>query len=498
MLEVVHTRVPDGSVRQSLTQMRGEFLPKETRADDLAEWVMGFDDLRRREGPSGTSREDSRESDYWALDMVVTSTLQRQIPFYFASLFHIGRQWKVSESAASAVEDASSSENLDASAKLTLDNLRRNNVRDKRLGAPFWGVGNVFTEALSILLESPGQRKRRKNVVTRALSILLKSSGQRHSAQLQESRRWWIEWRGEVQRLREQVNRVQELARGQSDYRLWREIASFAVQAHRPSQLRTSMEVAGVTFPHQAELTDRSRSGAAAVYPELMWPLLMAASGSSKFGDPFAHEMMFEFRHVLHDFNEETRFGELRRVALERLRQKYLHVDDPFEQYLPLRKPASEELRNLIIANTLPGYGVQRSPWLAAWKQCVEYNPSNALKVPLKNKKGERSAQGFARSADSAIKDQLPDHFLPGETWNDLVQRLFENAWISTIADQVAGSNKEAGDNGWTFAAFVEMIEGVVAILNGVGYRLSAPSEARLRRLWERLHSDKRSTSEEW
>jgi hypothetical protein len=493
MLEVVHTRVPDGSVRQSLSQMRGEFLPNEIREDESARWVMDFDDLRQREGSSGMSWENSRESDYWALDMIVTSTLQRQIPFYFASLFHIGRQWKVSESAAGAVEEASSSDNLDASAKLTLANLRLNNIRDKRLAAPSGGIGNVFTEALSALLESLGQRKRGKNVVTEALSILLKSSRQRHLAQLQESRRWWTEWRGEVQRLREQVNLVQELARGDPNYRLWREIATFAVQPYRPSQLRTSMEAAGVTF-----LTDRSRSGAAPAYPDLMWPLLVAASGFSKSGDPFAHELMFEFRDALHDVNEETRFGDLRRVALERLRQKYLHIDDPFEPYMPLRKPASEELRNLIIANTLPGYGEQRSPWLAAWKRCVEYNPSSALKVPAKGKRGDWSAKGFARSADSAIKDQLPDHFLPGETWNDLVQRLFENAWISTIADQIAGSNKEAGDNGWTFAAFVKMIEGVVAILNEIGYRLSAPSGARLKKLWERLHSDKRWTSEEW
>ena len=42
------------------------------------------------------------------------------------------------------------------------------------------------------------------------------------------------------------------------------------------------------------------------------------------------------------------------------------------------------------------------------------------------------------------------------------------------------------------------MIEGVVAILNEIGYRLSAPSGARLKKLWERLHSDKRWTSEEW
>jgi hypothetical protein len=475
MPEVFHRRVADGSVRQSLYQMRGEFLPGEIREDALARWVMSFDDLRQREGESKNS--NVRESDSWPLDLIVTSTLQSQIPFYFAALFHIGRQWKVSESAVAALEKASTGENLRATAKLTFDILRARKARKTPLDALLFEHG--------------------PDVTTEALAVLLESSAQQHSVRLRESRQWWTEWREEVGSLRQQVNRIEELAHREFDYRLWREIAAFAVQGHRPSQLRNSMDVAGVKFPHQSERTDRLRP--AAVYSELLWPLLLMTMSTSKFREPFVHELMFELRHVLHDVKEEIEYGELRRVALERLRQKYSHSKELFEPYLPLRKPATEDLRNLIIEHTLPGYGGrQNSPWLAAWKRCVEYNPATALKVSFKDVRDRKAADGFARSADSAIKDRMPDHFLPGETWDDFVQRLFEFAWVSNIADQIVETNKTLGDDSWSFESFAKMVERVVAVLNDLGYRLTTPSETRLKKLWDRLHGDKRWSDEEW
>src|SRR5664279_3922034 len=183
MPEVFRRKVADGSVRQSLYEMRSEFLPMEIREDANARWVMAFDDLRQ----SADERQgNDRESDLWALDLVVTSTLQQQIPFYFASLFHIGRQWKVSESAAGALLKASTGENLRTSARLTVDLLDGRDTRDR---------ANYRVDRLAMLGRMP-------DVTTQALAFLLTSSAEQHSMRLRESQHWWTDWRQEVASLR--------------------------------------------------------------------------------------------------------------------------------------------------------------------------------------------------------------------------------------------------------------------------------------------------------
>lgn len=464
MAESFRRRVAAGSVRQSLYAMRTDLLPEAIREDSLAAWVMNFDELRSR--PSEPQRDD-RRSDLWAIDLFVTSSLQRQIPFYFASLFHIGRQWKVSEQAIVDVEKASGADNLRTSAELTFKRVQR---RQPRLATMFG---------------------REPEIATRALSVLLDSSRHEHAARLHESRAWWSAWQAEVGQLRDHIERIQESAYGEFTPRFWREVLALTMQAYRPSQLRISMEAGGVKFPHQTE-TARPVT----VYSELLWPLVLIGA-MSKFREPFFHDLGFELRHMLHEVKEEINYGELRRVALERLRRKYAEAD-PFEVFLPMRNPATEDLRNLVVEHTLPGYGHTYSPWLATWKQCVEYNDSSSLKVIRKDISDAKVIAGFARSADCAIKNALPDQFLPGETWEDLVQRLFESAWIATIANQIVSTNSNLGESGWTFDLFATLVQNVSRALSEFGYRLTAPSLERLVTLWNKLHSDKRWTDTDW
>lgn len=482
MPEVFRRKVADRSVRRSLSEMRNEFLPTEVREDANARWVMRFDDLRERAHERQTG--NPRESDFWALDLVVTSTLQRQIPFYFASLFHIGRQWKVSESAVGALAKASTAENLRTSAGLTIELLNRRNIRERSTTRD---QRNIRFERSTVLSRTP-------DITAEALGFVLTSSAEEHATRLRESQQWWRNWQQEVEGLRHRVERIQELAGREFDHRLWREISTLVLQRSRPSQLRMAMESAGITFPHQPADNDaRSTS----IVSELLWPLLLVALGNSKFREPFAHELMFEVRHVLHEVKEETAHGDSRRIALERLGKKYAQ-SDPFERYLPLQQPADEPLRNLILEHTLPAYGRTFSPWLATWKQCIEYDTSKWRKVAPKDMHDEKVIEGFARSADCAIKDKLPDQFAPNETWDDLLQRLFESAWITTIANQIVSTNNSLSDMGWTFESFTALVEGVAARLNRLGYRLTPPALSRLETLWNKLHSDKRWTDEEW
>ncbi len=471
MPEVFRRRVADRSVREALYLARAEFLPEEMREDKNASWVLSFDELRRRTGEERRFRDQPNDSALWALDLIVTSTLQRRIPYFFAALFHIGRQWKVSESALRSLEKASDQKNVNDTVRLTLDSLRELARSDKQVAELYDREGRDTAEALS---------------------LVFKASGEQHVDRLREAQRWWGVWSDEVSAIRSQVERLQEFDFREPDYRLSREVVTFISESYRPSGLRDTLESAGVKFSGGIE---RNISSLSVAYSEILTPLLLLSLTSSR-KDPFLHEIMFEWRRIFHDLQRENAYGELRRIGLERLKQRYRHGEDPFEPYLPLVKPATEALRNLVIEHTLPGN--QSSPWLAAWQRCVEYNPATALAVPFKEIRDRKAVSAFARAADAAIKHELPDDYLPGESWENLVQRLFESAWVSSVADQIVNTSKENPASKWSFDSFVSLVEAVVKILNEIGYSLTAPSPTRLKRLWERLHSDKPYSTHEW
>jgi len=240
---------------------------------------------------------------------------------------------------------------------------------------------------------------------------------------------------------------------------------------------------------------ERSNASWPFAYSEMLTPLLLLGLGEGRKG-PFLHDLFFEWRHIIHDLRRESEYGELRRVALERLKQKYSHREDPFEPYRPLVKPVTEELRNLVIEHELPGN--QSSPWLDAWQRYVEYNPATALTVVFKDVRDRKGIKAFARDADCAVKHELPGEYLPGESWNDFVQRLFESAWVSSIADQIANTSKTDPAAKWNFESFASLVEEVVKSLNEIGYSLASPSIGRLKKLWERLHSEKPYSTDQW
>jgi hypothetical protein len=471
MPEIFPRRVADRSVRQALSNMRGELLPGEIREDSLANWVMRFDELQRRQDEPHPFQDRGGESAAWAVNLVVLSSLQKRIPFYFGALFHIGRQWKVSESASRALERASQGENLDLSTRLTLDNLRTRGVEDKRLFGLFERQGSDMTQALSVLFESAGNE---------------------HSNRLREARRWWSAWQEEVRLLRSQIDRLEEASRGGPDYRLWREAARFVLDGYRPSALRGIMEVSGVKFSGEPDRASGPWTGS---YAEVLAPLmLLGLSSGGK--EPFFEHIMFEWRHVFHDFEQEARYGELRRAALSRLTRKYAQGEDPFEPYLPLKKPATEQLRYLWIEHNLPGY--QDSPWLDAWQRCLDDDPERTVDFSVRGKVDSNLASGFARTADSAIKRHIRDDYTTGETWSQFIQRLFESRWVYQLAKQISHTNRKSGGVKWSFAFFRDLVSSVVAILNDVGYDLALPSEDRLERLWERLHKEEPKGTLDW
>lgn len=470
MPEIFHRRNSNVSVRQALSRTRLELLPKEMREDGLATWVMDFDDLRSRDRYERPFREDPDSYAIWALDLVVTGALQRQIPFYFATLFQIGRQWKVSENLMASIEGASSQESLSASARLN----RRPVDRPQRERS----VGQMY--------------ERSEPDATEALSALLRSAREQHANRLREARQWWTSWREEVGSIRGQVDRLQEIGHRRPDPMLWSEVSQFLVKSYRPSLLRQTLEASGVRFAGEAAATPGfSWAGS---YLEVLTPLLFLGLSLGGSRGPFIEHFYFEWRHILHDLRYEVENAEARRVGLERLVRKYPQGEDPFEPYVPLGKPASEVLRNLVIEHTLQGN--QFSPWLSTWRRCTEFNSATALKVLLKNLKDRQNVAAFARGADCAIKQSLPGEFRPGETWGDFMQRLFETEWVLKTASQLVLNESNA--KVWRFEDFAALVAAVASALTDAGYRIEAPAKDRLQNLWDRLHGEKPWSVDEW
>ena len=79
-----------------------------------------------------------------------------------------------------------------------------------------------------------------------------------------------------------------------------------------------------------------------------------------------------------------------------------------------------------------------------------------------------------------------------------MIQRLFESAWVTSIAGQIVNTSKNDSTSKWSFDSFAALVEAVVAALNEIGYSLTSPSSARLKKLWERLHNDKPWLTENW
>lgn len=252
------------------------------------------------------------------------------------------------------------------------------------------------------------------------------------------------------------------------------------------------MESSGVRFAGEP---DRSTSPWTGTYAEVLAPLmLLGLSAGGK--EPFFDHLIFEWRHVFHDFEQEAKYGELRRAALNRLTQEIIVQGDPFEEYRPLQSPTTEHLRHLWTEHVLPGY--QDSPWLSTWLQCLDDDPERTVDFTAPNLVVEKMVSGFARTADSAIKRHARDAYNAGETWGRFVQRLFESHWIYHLARQISYSNNKSGRLRWSFDFFRDLVDAVIAVLNGVGYQLLPPSLNRLEHLWEHLHKEETKGTVDW
>jgi flagellar biosynthesis/type III secretory pathway protein FliH len=465
----IFTTKTKGSFRNALSKMRTGILPDKIQGNSLAMWVMNFDEL------SQEKEERSYKSDYpekeiiarWSLGTALGIALQRQLPFYFSSLFYIGRQWYVSERTIASIQLASSPENITASVELTKQNISARKTE----------------EALAI-------RKAPNESLTEVFRSILDGGLEYHQAQLRQAHIWWDEWQDEVRVLKKVVDSYRESSLERIRDYVWSVSSQVIIGSYQVSSLRSSMTSAGITFKGDAAAQGSPAGYSSELDP--MLPMLIAAltAGIDR------ERSYYEFERFFHYWLDIRRYAPEVQIALENLNKKY-GSKNPFDPYQPSLKAASQELRALIQEHRLPNHNP--SPWLHAWFNSLEEDP---WWTPLQYHSLENPEviQSFLRSADSAIKRQLGHTIRPGETWQTFIQRLFEYGWVSRIAHAIADANKkpQSKTTSWNFQSFVELIMKVIEGLQGIGYELTFIKEERCLVVWNKVHEQGSISDEDW
>src|SRR5712664_2170966 len=194
MPEIFDCKV-EGSVGRALHQGWQEVLPREIRENPQARWVLEFDSLGHPKESREFERQNFGPGDFhnrlnWIVRRVLTPAVEQQTQFYFAALFRIGRQWRISELAIGSLSTVLESK---VSPRL---------VRPSR--EPLSSVG-VDQARLSALLASP------PDVLFGALRILFEEALNYHRGILRQTQSWWRNWDAEVRDVRSRVSTTSEL-----------------------------------------------------------------------------------------------------------------------------------------------------------------------------------------------------------------------------------------------------------------------------------------------
>jgi hypothetical protein len=170
---------------------------------------------------------------------------------------------------------------------------------------------------------------------------------------------------------------------------------------------------------------------------------------------------------------------------------------DPFIAYQPLGRLPDTELHTLYTKCKLPDntrfYYAER--WLKLLDEPFYHSYDHRIPA-FKATLSAGDIANYARSADSAIKRNwveksgnssgLPEHRM---------QYSLEKDWIEPLVVSVRYGDKKRNQD-WTLAAVTELISAVVNHLNGLGYQLTAPLQARIEKLWSAAKN--KSYSLEW
>jgi len=192
-------------------------------------WVVAFDDVTKKiQDKEDESRLFSQDDELWMaafLGRMASGFLQARIPFYFASVFHIGRMMVVAEESLKRIETLQLPSSLDSS----VGNIESNIA--SRTSSPLGDLSQASIRDVLI------------NGCERASSLQKK--------QLELADRWWMRWQSEVRELRAAVSGVEEGWRACSNSKEFRRISKGVLrlwQTTTTGTLKADMERSGVRF----------------------------------------------------------------------------------------------------------------------------------------------------------------------------------------------------------------------------------------------------------
>lgn len=451
MPEVSRITLKHGSVAEILSGIEQDLLPEEIARNPLAQWVMDFDPLKKQDDQRSflTDNLDWDNPYKWVTQLygyIVTDILQVQMPFYFASLFHIGRQWQAAVFSLQSIASVEQPENLFVSAR----NLSSLSERSQH------GVDLSQESSLTLIRN------------------MCDLGREQQSRRLNHAQVWWSIWKEEVILFREAVYELEKYynafeGREQSPDRIFRPMMRILTFSMQGSALRKEMQQEGVQFKREIDIQPSTRLGVSQQYWWLL--LLLTLIRDDKHG---AAGYRFSKRDLLLASQTET--------ILEILRRKY-QEEDPFIRYGAGKSAPTLEFLELIRENVLPNGS--DSPWLHSWKRSLDPDPQKYDDLPVPKKRD--SLASAVRSADSTIKRHLTEQRYITESWEDFLQHQFEKHWIQAVGMLAGRKNRDARPPNlpWSTATFQQFIADVVAGLNEIGYSLTVPKTTRLMTLLE-------------
>jgi hypothetical protein len=471
-----HRTLRQGTVGERLDSMQWNLLPQDIRNDPNAYWVLSHDNFDDRTEYDELSDPGPDEAAYHAAWKAITGLLQERLPFYVATLFHIGRQWKISESVANEARRLRDEKNLIGSAE-NLVGLARQTGRF---------LDPVQAQA--------------------TVSALSDVAAERHDRALAQARIWWSIWLKEVSELRElvisfteQAPRRREQPRTASEQRWLTTFTMFLFYQQRPSRIKSALRDGGVQLQDEVEVWPQTATGLIGA------PILFGIAALATQYDPHALRIFFEnWQHAVRDFAWQARRIEIEpqiRSAEIRLRQRY-GDRNPFADFAVGKNAASEHLVALLRENVF--VDGERSEWRKDWEKTLESYPhfdSFNARPPAEQALDQARIARATASADSTIKARIDSgKRSPIETFPEFCQRIFEEHWVKKIGYFIfqTSSASAAQRKPWALVDFKALLTAVVRSLNATGYKLTVPEEARLSTLITKAQQGEQEWTLDW
>jgi hypothetical protein len=315
-----------------------------------------------------------------------------------------------------------------------------------------------------------------------------------HSAnQMRLALRWWDLWLQEAGALRDSTEELDEAWRqceggrsGRGNAKLIGAAMRTIALCQKPSRLAVLMKQAGVRVKSSMGEQVADPMGFSGIAS-----LLVAFAAFEDGPDNMPHAAM-HFEHIIHEWIHDERERRTRpevEIALDILRCKY-GAGNPFDQYLPLCRAATPELRALVQEHQLPDR--KASPWRATWEAQLHMEHVES-KLPPPSGSGEFAEHFCARIADSVIKRRITEHIAPTETWNNFIQRIYEQHVVQNLGNGAGNANKAVSQafGVWSLDAFYSLVKTLTQQLNSHGYTLICPEVHRLKTLLNKTSSGK-------